>query len=165
MQLQLVIEYLNPLIKITPHTREVIRNEKIKLLESLVNMVKDLAQRDNSKRRIYETVVKELRKVKDETFVDEITPQEMKEVFEALQKDGLTAARGSFGGHWYRCPNGHIYAVGECGGPMQRGRCNECGAEIGGVGHVLNEGNSDAREFVNLVSGPNNNNNNNNNNH
>ena len=22
-------------------------------------------------------------------------------------------------GHWYTCPNGHVYAIGECGGAMQ----------------------------------------------
>ena len=44
-------------------------------------------------------------------------------------------------GHWYKCPNGHIYAIGECGGANQQRSCPECGATIGGVDHRLAEGN------------------------
>ncbi|KXZ55297.1 hypothetical protein GPECTOR_3g432 [Gonium pectorale] len=34
-------------------------------------------------------------------------------------------------GHLYRCTNGHIYVVGECGNPTQSARCPQCGAAIG----------------------------------
>ena len=44
-------------------------------------------------------------------------------------------------GHWYKCPKGHIYAIGECGGANQQRLCPECGATIGGVDHRLAEGN------------------------
>ncbi|XP_062826871.1 E3 ubiquitin-protein ligase RNF213 isoform X2 [Anolis carolinensis] len=37
--------------------------------------------------------------------------------------------------HWYRCPNGHPCTIGECGQPMQLGRCVDCGAVIGGDNH------------------------------
>jgi len=50
-------------------------------------------------------------------------------------------------GHWYKCPNGHIYIITECGGAMERSRCNECGAEIGGGSHRLLESNSVATEM------------------
>jgi len=40
-------------------------------------------------------------------------------------------------GHWFTCPNGHIFSIGECGGAMQTSRCNECGEAIGGGGHTL----------------------------
>ena len=40
-------------------------------------------------------------------------------------------------GHWYTCPNGHIFSIGECGGAMQASRCNECGEAIGGGSHTL----------------------------
>jgi len=36
-------------------------------------------------------------------------------------------------GHWFTCPNGHIFSIGECGGAMQQSRCNECGEMIGGA--------------------------------
>ncbi|CAG0889862.1 unnamed protein product, partial [Darwinula stevensoni] len=50
-------------------------------------------------------------------------------------------------GHWYKCPNGHIYAIGECGGAMQESRCNECGARIGGERHRLVSDNAHAGEM------------------
>ena len=37
-------------------------------------------------------------------------------------------------GHIYRCPNGHYYIIGECGGANQGGVCPDCGARIGGSG-------------------------------
>ncbi|XP_035509925.1 E3 ubiquitin-protein ligase rnf213-alpha-like [Morone saxatilis] len=37
---------------------------------------------------------------------------------------------------WYMCPNNHPCFVDECGLPMQRGRCLECGQEVGGDNHL-----------------------------
>ncbi|XP_052765375.1 E3 ubiquitin-protein ligase rnf213-alpha-like isoform X1 [Mya arenaria] len=42
----------------------------------------------------------------------------------------------------YCCPNGHQYAIGDCGRPWTVDRCRECGAEIGGTGHVPLPGNN-----------------------
>ena len=42
----------------------------------------------------------------------------------------------SFGTQWYKCPNGHLYTVGECGRPMEQSICPECGKKIGGQNHV-----------------------------
>lgn len=47
-----------------------------------------------------------------------------------------------------RCPNGHVYIIGECGGAMQHGRCPECGAAIGGSGHELEATNARAEEVL-----------------
>ena len=47
----------------------------------------------------------------------------------------------SLGTTWYRCPKGHFYVVGECGGPMQNAICPECHERIGGQGHIPNPGN------------------------
>ena len=44
-------------------------------------------------------------------------------------------------GHWYKCPNGHIYAIGECGGAMEERKCPECNVIIGGTNHTLAQGN------------------------
>ena len=57
-----------------------------------------------------------------------ITDSERKEIVRAM---------GYKQGHWYKCPNGHIYVMTECGGAMEQSRCNECGAEIGGGSHRL----------------------------
>lgn len=45
-------------------------------------------------------------------------------------------------GHWYKCPNGHLYTIGECGGAMQKAKCPECRADIGGQNHQLTQGNA-----------------------
>ena len=61
---------------------------------------------------------KELRKELNQTMTGlGISDVERREVVKAM---GLTA------GHWYTCPNGHVYAIGECGGATLEGRCAEC---------------------------------------
>lgn len=50
---------------------------------------------------------------------------------------GISKALGLSAGQWFRCPEGHMYAIGECGGAMQRSRCPECGAVIGGEQHAV----------------------------
>eukprot|EP01052_Picozoa_sp_SAG31_P052616 SAG31_NODE_13069_length_895_cov_0.837940_1_plen_215_part_10 len=47
---------------------------------------------------------------------------EMAMVMSGLQFQGLK---------WYKCPRGHPYTVGECGKPMQRAVCAQCGSRIG----------------------------------
>ena len=44
---------------------------------------------------------------------------------------------------WYKCPNGHIYSVGNCTMPMQTARCTHphCSAIIGGSNHTPAAGN------------------------
>ena len=59
----------------------------------------------------------------------------------------ILSAMGIAKGHWYKCPNGHIYYIGECGGADQLSRCNECGASIGGGSHRLVAGNTHAGEM------------------
>ena len=50
-------------------------------------------------------------------------------------------------GHWFKCPNGHFYCIGDCGGAMQIAKCPECGAQIGGQSHALLPGNRLAPEM------------------
>eukprot|EP00755_Sulcionema_specki_P009898 Sspe_Gene.44944::Locus_22125_Transcript_2_2_Confidence_0.500_Length_15952::g.44944::m.44944 len=44
---------------------------------------------------------------------------------------------------WYKCPNGHLYTIGECGGAMESRKCTHkgCNALIGGQNHVSAAGN------------------------
>ena len=63
------------------------------------------------------------------------------------ERDEILKAVGLSKGHWFKCPNGHIYAIGECGGAMETAKCNECGASIGGGSHTLLSNNSLAREM------------------
>ncbi|KAL3857874.1 hypothetical protein ACJMK2_012503 [Sinanodonta woodiana] len=50
-------------------------------------------------------------------------------------------------GHWYKCKNGHVYAIGECGGAMAEGKCPECQETIGGSAHRLRDDNQVASEM------------------
>lgn len=59
----------------------------------------------------------------------------------------IVKAIGLRAGHWYKCPNGHFYCIGECGGANGMGRCPDCGAAIGGQNHALTAGNQHAPEM------------------
>lgn len=50
-------------------------------------------------------------------------------------------------GHWYKCPNGHVYIITECGGAMESRQCPDCSATIGGGSHRLASGNQVASEM------------------
>jgi hypothetical protein len=41
---------------------------------------------------------------------------------------------------WFTCPNGHPFAIGNCGGAIMESTCPECNAKIGGTGHKLKHG-------------------------
>eukprot|EP00295_Goniomonas_pacifica_P026212 CAMPEP_0175949888 /NCGR_PEP_ID=MMETSP0108-20121206/29290_1 /TAXON_ID=195067 ORGANISM="Goniomonas pacifica, Strain CCMP1869" /NCGR_SAMPLE_ID=MMETSP0108 /ASSEMBLY_ACC=CAM_ASM_000204 /LENGTH=236 /DNA_ID=CAMNT_0017275877 /DNA_START=8 /DNA_END=716 /DNA_ORIENTATION=- len=38
---------------------------------------------------------------------------------------------------WYQCPNGHMYAIGECRLAMVVARCPTCGCKVGGMDHRM----------------------------
>ena len=70
--------------------------------------------------------------------VDNLSEAEKLEIVEAM---GLTK------GHWFKCPQGHFYCIGECGGAMETAKCPECNAEIGGSHHQLLASNQVATEM------------------
>ena len=44
----------------------------------------------------------------------------------------ICSAMGFAGkGHWYKCQNGHIYCITECGGATETSKCLECKSDIG----------------------------------
>ena len=43
-----------------------------------------------------------------------LTPEEKRQIVKAI---GLSK------GHWFKCPRGHVYAIGECGGAMETSKC------------------------------------------
>ncbi|XP_041944382.1 NFX1-type zinc finger-containing protein 1 [Alosa sapidissima] len=59
----------------------------------------------------------------------------------------IVKAMGLPQGHWYKCPNGHVYAIGDCGGATESRRCPDCNAVIGGANHNLTAGNEVASEM------------------
>lgn len=77
---------------------------------------------------------------------------EARMIFAAL---GLTGQGFTGTGHFFQCPNGHVYVIGECGGAMQTSRCPECGARIGGSQHNLVADNAPAVDFMRRATGGN----------
>ena len=81
-----------------------------------------------------------LEEISKQYGIGRITQQERMEIVKAV---GLSK------GHWFKCPNGHYYCIGECGGAMQLAKCPECKADIGGTSHQLTSGNVHAPEMDN----------------
>ena len=79
-----------------------------------------------------------------------MTVNELREVIIAMQDD-VGSGIGSFGGHWYTCPNNHLYAIGECGGATELAICPECGLDIGGTQHHVVAGNAPATAILNYT--------------
>ncbi|KFP69846.1 NFX1-type zinc finger-containing protein 1, partial [Acanthisitta chloris] len=59
----------------------------------------------------------------------------------------IVSAIGYPRGHWFKCKNGHIYVIGECGGAMETSKCPDCHEVIGGTNHTLDSTNSLAPEM------------------
>ena len=63
------------------------------------------------------------------------------------EKVEIVKAMGLSQGHWFKCPNGHVYVITECGGATEESTCPDCGAGIGGRSHRLRDDNTLAREM------------------
>ncbi|KAI9823655.1 MAG: hypothetical protein M1826_007673 [Phylliscum demangeonii] len=77
--------------------------------------------------------VEESAKLLGREWYEEVSAVEL-----AAIKAAMTSGQGGMAthsGHWYNCANGHPFAIGECGMPMELARCPECGAPIGGQNH------------------------------
>ncbi|KAK4701638.1 hypothetical protein P7C70_g4592, partial [Phenoliferia sp. Uapishka_3] len=100
-----------------------------------------------SRERIIEQWIDVVRFAKSATFYAPVTMQERQEVIKSMD----FAASG----HWYRCPEGHPFTIGECGGAMEVATCPECGSQIGGRSHNLLSNNSkdDTMEGLALAGG------------
>ncbi|OTA67744.1 hypothetical protein K449DRAFT_364164 [Hypoxylon sp. EC38] len=84
---------------------------------------------------------------RDNVFYAAVSAKEMRAVYQAMARE----FRGT--GHWYTCQNGHPFTVGECGMPMERAMCPECGAPVGGADHTPAEGVQRADDIENLTRG------------
>ena len=63
------------------------------------------------------------------------------------ERNMIIKAIGAKPGSWYKCPKGHFYQIGDCGGAMETSKCPECGLQIGGHSHQLLDTNQHASEF------------------
>jgi len=90
--------------------------------------------------------IKHAEKLLLDKFYEAVSKEEKNMIFAVMSKD--VGTHGDWGGHWYQCPNGHIYTIGECGGAMQQTRCPECNEVVGGQSHTLAAGNAVASDFL-----------------
>ena len=79
-------------------------------------------------------------KVKIENLTKAAISYERKMIVKAMATDLQFGA-------WHKCPNNHIYAIGNCGGAMESRKCPECDETIGGAHHKLTSGNKVATEM------------------
>jgi hypothetical protein len=89
---------------------------------------------------ILDKISKLLKKGNLDLFLKQKEKLLVQEIVKIMQRDNPSLGSG----HWYQCPNGHVYAIGDCGGAMQTSKCPDCGATIGGQQHALASGNNHA---------------------
>ncbi|KAK4141918.1 uncharacterized protein C8A04DRAFT_13673 [Dichotomopilus funicola] len=90
----------------------------------------------------YREEVEEMQKLlllrRNGPWYEAVSPAEI-----AAIKRAMVEGPGGFATHsgrWYTCVNGHPFAIGECGMPMEIARCPECGEAIGGQNHMAMAG-------------------------
>ncbi|GMF19711.1 unnamed protein product [Phytophthora lilii] len=114
---------------------EELASEGIHLLDSLETSSPPLLVKHGQQIRVFkQSLINFIQQARSYTFYQSVSIEEMKAIKSAMQ----TEFYGS--GHWYRCVNGHSYSIGECGMAMERTRCPECGAPVGGANHTFVEG-------------------------
>ncbi|KAH7180391.1 hypothetical protein DER46DRAFT_582350 [Fusarium sp. MPI-SDFR-AT-0072] len=112
-----------------------------KFLEDALLQCGDLANSEELKERL-----EEMSRLFEPQY-HAVTPEELASI-----KSAMVSGRGGLAthsGHWYNCVNGHPFAIGECGMPMEVARCPECGAPIGGTSHQPLAGVSRAHNMEN----------------
>ncbi len=118
------------------------------------------SQKNNQDAGIISDLIKKLKEI----LIFEVKPftpiieQQVKDLFQNLkqlmkfemtkqEKQMILKAMGLNQGHWFKCPNDHIYCITECGGAMQKSTCPDCNEEIGGTDHSLLSSNKLASEM------------------
>ncbi|XP_020904024.1 NFX1-type zinc finger-containing protein 1 isoform X2 [Exaiptasia diaphana] len=112
-----------------------VQPEHEEMLEKMVDTLSNIARIEESE---LDSLLKMVQEARTKYPINTLTPKE---------KVAIVKAIGLSKGHWFKCPQGHVYAIGECGGAMQKSRCPDCNAEIGGTQHRLVEGNDVATEM------------------
>ena len=93
---------------------------------------------DTFKEEEHDETISFVKRISAQYHVDGLTESERIAIVKAI---GLTK------GHWFKCPNGHYYCIGECGGATEESTCPDCGKRIGGQSHALRADNRLAPEM------------------
>ncbi|XP_048505861.1 NFX1-type zinc finger-containing protein 1-like isoform X3 [Athalia rosae] len=156
-QVAMLIEAIPTTGKISPQESNDIEAEfiRLKYLADVCNM-DEYCDKDGKE---YKDLIAKLLSI--ERFTNErglevmeglkITVRNSRQKITEHEKKMIVRVMGFEQGHWFKCPNGHVYAVADCGGPTIESRCNECGATIGGTSHRLRSNNSLAGEMDGAV--------------
>ncbi|KAK0530110.1 hypothetical protein OC835_004123, partial [Tilletia horrida] len=102
----------------------------------------------NLKEQAHATTAARFQAVEDCIKSRKSRKEELKMIISTLMKFNLDLG---YGGHYYRCSNGHPFVIGDCGGAMEVASCPECGVPIGGGHHTLVEGNTRDTEMEQLA--------------
>ena len=52
---------------------------------------------------------------------------------EVERRQILDAMKDLHQGNWFKCSNGHVYAIGECAEALETSKCPECKEVVGGM--------------------------------
>ncbi|XP_068451312.1 NFX1-type zinc finger-containing protein 1 [Clinocottus analis] len=117
-----------------------IRGQSAKIqseVQTITEVLKKSGQFTEEAQHLVKETMKELDKKLPPSGLG-INEEEKKMIVSALQMQP---------GHWFKCPNGHVYIITECGGANESRRCTDCEATIGGANHRLASGNRVASEM------------------
>ncbi|PGG97744.1 hypothetical protein AJ79_09096 [Helicocarpus griseus UAMH5409] len=108
------------------------------MAKQLLESAQEVCEKPFQNAKSLRTAVEESIRLMKKEWYEEVTPEEIRAIKAAMVSGSGGIATHS--GHWYNCVNGHPFAIGECGMPMQLARCPECGASVGGQNHRAVEG-------------------------
>ncbi|XP_063329532.1 NFX1-type zinc finger-containing protein 1 [Pelmatolapia mariae] len=139
--LQRELQRLNLLAELNVHCHLANERRQTDQIQSDVQKIRDVLETWGQFTEQNEQKVKEAMKKLEEKFPLSglgISDEERKMIVSAMKMRP---------GHWYKCPNGHVYLITECGGAMESRHCPDCNATIGGQSHTLASGNQVASEM------------------
>ena len=137
-RLMSLIKLLDVWCKLRAHQKHLSVEDKSQLTSMVVRVHNSGWKSDKLNEEEHDGILNFIAKMSEKYKVSGITDAERIEIVEAI---GLSK------GHWFKCPNGHFYCIGNCGGAMEEATCPECGARIGGRSHALREDNQLAPEM------------------
>jgi len=141
------------LLRTTTAKREEAASYRLAVIKAHVQKIRDQSEADwlrENFARIAETICEEWgtleNAVRTADRYEPVSLDEQMSVIKAFKQEF------GYGGHYYTCPNGHIYVIADCGGANQVSQCPECGAQVGGSGHNLLSGNRRAEDMERLAT-------------
>jgi hypothetical protein len=106
----------------------------ILLAKCEIYLINQIKQFNESNKKIIDDIFKSLMKL-------------VKVELSSIEKKMIATAMGLQKGHWFKCPNGHVYCIGECARAVEESKCPDCKLSIGGTRYKLISDNTQARDF------------------